>query len=49
MRQLRRTAVGLAVAGALLAGLTACGTPGYTYAADAADHAYFKVPAGGSK
>jgi hypothetical protein len=46
MRQLRRMAVGLAVAGMLMAALTACGAPGYTYAADTADHAYFKVPAG---
>jgi hypothetical protein len=29
----------------MLAGLTACGAPTYTYAADRADHAYFKVPA----
>jgi hypothetical protein len=45
MRQLRRTAVGLCVAGVALTALAACGAPGYTYAADRADHAYFKVPA----
>ena len=46
MRQLRRTAVGFVLAGAMLAGLAACGAPSYTYAADTTDHAYFKVPAG---
>ena len=45
IRQLRRTAVGLAAAGALLSAVAACGAPGYTYAADGADNAYFKVPA----
>jgi hypothetical protein len=46
MRQLRRIAVGLVAAGSIMAGLTACAAPSYTYAADKADHAYFKVPAG---
>ncbi len=45
MRQLRRAAVTLVAAGTMLAGLTACAAPSYTYAADKADHAYFKVPA----
>jgi hypothetical protein len=45
IRQLRRAAVGLVAAGAMLAGLSACAAPGYTYAADTTDHAYFKVPA----
>jgi hypothetical protein len=45
MRQLRRTAAGLVAVGAMLAGLAACGAPGFTYAADSHDHAYFKVPA----
>jgi hypothetical protein len=44
IRQLRRTAVGLVAAGTMLAGLTACAAPSYTYAADTTDHAYFKVP-----
>jgi len=44
MRQLRRTAVGLVATGATLITLAACSAPGYTYAADKADHAYFKVP-----
>jgi hypothetical protein len=43
-RQLRRSAAGILSAGAALALLAACGTPAYTYAADNADHAYFKVP-----
>jgi hypothetical protein len=30
----------------MLAGLTACAAPAYTYAADSADQAYFKVPSG---
>jgi hypothetical protein len=45
IRQLRRSAVGLVAAGTLVAGLTACAAPTYTYAADSTDHAYFKVPA----
>ncbi len=45
IRQLRRMAIGLSVAGAVLTALTACGAPGYTYASDRTDHAYFKVPA----
>lgn len=44
-RQLRRMAVGLVAAGAMVAGLTACAAPSYTYAADKADNTYFKVPA----
>ncbi|HSR86269.1 MAG TPA: hypothetical protein VLM11_18980 [Streptosporangiaceae bacterium] len=44
IRQLRRSAVALVAAGAMLAGLTACGTPAYTYATDSADQTYFKVP-----
>jgi hypothetical protein len=44
-RQLRRTAVALFTAAAALALLAGCGAPSYTYAADNADHAYFKVPA----
>jgi hypothetical protein len=43
-RQLRRTAVAIATTGAALALLAGCGAPSYTYAADNADHAYFKVP-----
>lgn len=45
MRQLRRIAAGFMAAG-LLAAVAGCGAPGYTYAADSSDHAYFKVPAG---
>jgi hypothetical protein len=44
IRQLRRTAVGLVVAATMLLVVTACAAPSYTYAADGADHAYFKVP-----
>lgn len=43
-RQLRRTAAALATVGAALALLAGCGAPSYQYAADSADHAYFKVP-----
>jgi hypothetical protein len=43
-RQLRRTAAAFATAGATLALLAGCGAPAYQYAADNADHAYFKVP-----
>jgi hypothetical protein len=43
MGQFRRTAAGLAAAG-LLAVLAGCGAPAFTYAADSADNAYFKVP-----
>jgi hypothetical protein len=48
MRHLRRTATTAAAAAVALAvtGLTGCGAPGYTYAADSSDQAYFKVPAG---
>jgi hypothetical protein len=45
IRHFRRTVVGLVAAGTMMAGLTACATPTYTYAADSTDHAYFKVPA----
>jgi hypothetical protein len=48
MRQLRRIATALlasAVAVAMTA-LAGCASPGYTYASDTSDHAYFKVPAG---
>jgi hypothetical protein len=38
-------AVGLVATGTMVAGLSACAAPSYTYAADTADHAYFKVPA----
>jgi hypothetical protein len=44
-RQLRRTAAAFVTAGAALALLAGCGAPAYQYAADNADHAYFKVPA----
>ena len=43
-RQLRRTAVAILSTGAALALLAGCGAPSYTYAADNADKAYFKVP-----
>jgi hypothetical protein len=43
-RQLRRTAAAFATAGAALALVAGCGAPAYQYAADTADHAYFKVP-----
>jgi hypothetical protein len=45
IRHFRRTVVGLVAAGTIVAGLTACATPAYTYAADSKDQAYFKVPA----
>jgi hypothetical protein len=44
-RQFRRTAAVFATAGTALALLAGCGAPSYLYAADSADHAYFKVPA----
>jgi hypothetical protein len=44
MRQLRRTLTGLAAAGALIAALSGCAAPGYIYAADGRDQAFFKVP-----
>jgi hypothetical protein len=44
-RQFRRTAAVFATAGTALALLAGCGAPSYLYAADNADHAYFKVPA----
>ncbi len=43
-RQFRRTAAAFATAGTALALLAGCGAPSYQYAADSADHAYFKVP-----
>jgi hypothetical protein len=43
-RQLLRSAATILAAGAVLAGVAGCGAPAYTYAADNADHAYFKVP-----
>jgi hypothetical protein len=43
-RQLFRTAATILAAGAVLALVAGCGAPAYTYAADTADHAYFKVP-----
>jgi hypothetical protein len=46
MRQLRRSAAALMVAGAALGLLAGCGAPAYNYAADRADQAYFKVPSG---
>jgi hypothetical protein len=48
MRQLRRTATALtaAVAALMMASLTGCAAPAYTYAADSNDQAYFKVPSG---
>jgi len=45
LKQLRRTAVAFAIAGTALALLAGCGAPSFNYAADSADHAYFKVPA----
>ena len=45
-RQLRRTAAAFATAGIALILLAGCGSPSYQYAADTADHAYFKVPTG---
>lgn len=42
-RHLRLTTV-LAAAGLAVAVLAGCAAPSYTYAADTADHAYFKVP-----
>jgi len=44
IRQFRRSAVALVAAGTVLAGLSACAAPSYTYASDSADQAYFKVP-----
>jgi hypothetical protein len=44
MLQLRRTVTRLVAAGALLAVISGCGAAAYTYAADSADSAYFKVP-----
>lgn len=44
MGQFRRMATGLVAAG-LLAMVVGCAAPAYNYAADSADHAYFKVPA----
>ncbi len=44
MGQFRRMATGLVAAG-LLVMVVGCAAPAYNYAADSADHAYFKVPA----
>jgi hypothetical protein len=44
MRQVRRSAIGLIAAGCLLAGVTGCGAPAFTYATDSQDQTYFKVP-----
>lgn len=44
MRQFRRSAIGLIAAGCLLAGISACGAPAFTYATDSEDQTYFKVP-----
>jgi hypothetical protein len=46
MRQLRRILTGLTAAAALTAALSGCAAPGYTYAADGRDQAFFKVPSG---
>jgi hypothetical protein len=47
MRQLRLTGLAGIIATALvLAGVTGCGAPPYTYATDKADQAYFRVPSG---
>lgn len=48
-RQLLRTVATMFAAGAVLAVVAGCGTPAYTYAADTADHAYFKVPSSWSQ
>ena len=45
MKQLRRTAVAVTLAATALALIAGCGAPSFKYAADSADHAYFKVPA----
>jgi hypothetical protein len=47
MRQLRRIATVFAAAAVALTVpcVAGCAAPAYTYAADSADHAYFKVPA----
>jgi hypothetical protein len=44
MRQVRRRVTGMIAAGCLLAGVSACGSPAYTYATDSQDQTYFKVP-----
>jgi len=44
MSRLHRTAIGLATAAALLALVTSCAAPAYTYVSDTTDQAYFKVP-----
>jgi hypothetical protein len=49
MHHLRRAVTGAMAAGLAVltvSTLAGCGAPAYTYAADKADHAYFKVPAG---
>jgi len=45
LKQLRRTAAAFALTGTALALIAGCGAPSFKYAADSADHAYFKVPA----
>jgi hypothetical protein len=48
MHHLRRTVTGALAAGMAVltaSSLAGCAAPAYTYAADKADHAYFKVPA----
>jgi len=45
LKQLRRTAVAVTLAATALALIAGCGAPSFKYAADSADHAYFKVPA----
>lgn len=44
VRQFRRSAIALFAAGCLLAAVSACGAPAYTYATDSQDQTYFKVP-----
>ncbi len=44
MRQFRRSATGLIAVACLLAGVSACGSPAFTYATDSQDQTYFKVP-----
>jgi hypothetical protein len=44
MRRFRRSAFGLIAAGALLACVSGCGAPAFTYATDQNDQVYFKVP-----
>lgn len=46
MRQFRHTVTGLIALGALLAAVSGCAAPAYTYAADSHDQAFFEVPSG---